>query len=331
MTGITAVHGAASTTPSVVNVTHLELFANFTAALWVPEVDDDLCSTVTRCAIKASLKTPYLLHAILALSARHLSATRPEQKAFYLAQATELQNQAIAMFNASIGLPLRQVGPENAVTMLLFSSCMARHSLVDVLAAAPQCDDLDAFLDLYTNHCQLQRGVSTIFLKYQHFIQESELRPLSDWSNLAFSSAGGGPQTSSIRRLLASSPNLSSKEIQVCEEALSFLQVALAQVNATSIAPGERSGWRHIAFNWNLLAPAAYGELLSRRVPEAIVVLSYYFVLLHYDRGSWQVGDVGQRLLDLAMQYLGNEWEPWLAWPLAAVARGSSSLGRGTP
>jgi hypothetical protein len=64
-----------------------------------------------------------------------------------------------------------------------------------------------------------------------------------------------------------------------------------------------------------MLASPDFTSLLSAKKPEALVLLSYYALLLHHGRGLWQVGDTGTYLMDLIVDYLPSEWHFWLEYP----------------
>jgi hypothetical protein len=66
--------------------------------------------------------------------------------------------------------------------------------------------------------------------------------------------------------------------------------------------------------------PHEFTKLLSQRRPEAIAIMGYWALLLHYSRALWHVADAGSYLLRSISQYLGQDWEPWLSWPLSMLA-----------
>jgi hypothetical protein len=263
---------------------------------------------------------------MLALSARHLAVEGDaERRELFHVQAIELQNAAISLFNAMAAQRQKVAEMDDAVAMLLFSSCISRHSITDVLATGKQSADLDSFLDRYLHYVQVQYGVTAIYHQYQDMIEGSDLGPLSKWAIKDLYATDEelqkGEETASIRGLLASSTSLSAEDLKAYMNALSPLQRALSQINAKSEDRSREQNWLHLAFNWILLVEEAYRELLRRRLPEAVAVLAHYFVLLHHSRHTWQIGDCGARLLRLAVAHLGDQWTTWIAWPQAAVAR----------
>jgi hypothetical protein len=66
--------------------------------------------------------------------------------------------------------------------------------------------------------------------------------------------------------------------------------------------------------------PQLFTDLLSQRRPEAIAIMGYWALLLHYSRALWHVGDSGAHLLNSISQHLGHDWQHWLSWPLSVLA-----------
>jgi hypothetical protein len=60
--------------------------------------------------------------------------------------------------------------------------------------------------------------------------------------------------------------------------------------------------------------------LLSRRKPEALIILAHYAVLLHRRRRVWLVGNVGWILIQEISKFLGTFWKTWLDWPNEVIA-----------
>ncbi len=104
-------------------------------------------------ALKIGLESPFLLHEMLAFSARHLAFVHPERSAFYLHQAVALQTRAVSLFNATSAA----VEQSNCVAILLFSSILGHHLLADTLVKRDD-SDLDAFIEQYIRCAEMARG-----------------------------------------------------------------------------------------------------------------------------------------------------------------------------
>ncbi|KAM7192989.1 hypothetical protein V8F33_008037 [Rhypophila sp. PSN 637] len=75
---------------------------------------------------------------------------------------------------------------------------------------------------------------------------------------------------------------------------------------------------------FTMLSPQEYSTMLEHKRPEALVILAYYALLLHYGRHMWQVGDSGRVILGMVSEYLGEEWRVWIGGPLGVVFDGTS-------
>lgn len=68
-----------------------------------------------------------------------------------------------------------------------------------------------------------------------------------------------------------------------------------------------------------------YILLLRQRRPEALAVLTYYAVLLHYAKDHWLVHDFGKFLIDSISDHLGEFWSDWLDWPRSVLANSQNA------
>lgn len=120
--------------------------------------------------------------------------------------------------------------------------------------------------------------------------------------------------------LIDSSDSLDEKDKNACRLVIQYLQLGFDAIlapkteAATETEEDEDIRYRMI-FLWTVLVPPEFTGLLAALRGEALVVLGYYALLLHYGRGMWQVGDAGCHVLGLVGRYLGQEWDCWLDYP----------------
>lgn len=271
----------------------------------MPDIEPDMCEPGTKIALDAALASPYLLNEILAFSARHLAAARPGAAAGHLARAVRLQNMAIAQFNAAKA----EVDETNCVPMLLFSSLLGRHLLVDTLAARA---DLISFLDRYVQYVGIHRGLRAVAGASWPLLVRSELRPLLAWGSGVTQTVPRGEQCAQLRQLIAAS-ELSPVEADACHKAVYYLQAGFDELSDG----GARC---QIPFMWSIVVPREFTDMVGMRRVEAMAIFAYYAVLLHHRRGLWQIGDAGLYLFELVVSFLGPEWGPWMAWPRTLLA-----------
>ncbi|KAH9229206.1 hypothetical protein K456DRAFT_1753061 [Colletotrichum gloeosporioides 23] len=259
---------------------HMELLPHFSFDVYVPEFDDSLGRPATELVLKIAQEAPFLMHGVLAMSARHLSITRPEQSARYLDQAFRLQTRAIELFNATHDENSR----EKCMARLLLSSVLGRHILADVL----RDDGLDfpSFLNRFAQGVRIHGGVKAVAAQ-------------QDWPNKA------------LQSLIAHSPNLKEEDKSACEMALRLVDTGLNDLKD----PDRVDYGRRMIFTWSIMLPDRYVRLLERQAPEALVVLARYAIFLHFGQNFWQIGDAGSYLLRSINNHWGQAWQPWLSWP----------------
>lgn len=286
---------------------HMELFVHLITNRDLFSLGDtvkDYKATLDVC-IRKSVEAPYLLHQMLAFSARHLAVLHPDRATHYLEQAMTLQTRAVALFNAT----RREVDSSNCVPILLFSINLGHHLLADALAYRGS-DGLYGFLEYYTYCVDLNRGIYNVAASAWPLLVESEIEPVLSWSRKESAKEPKGTECAPISKLVDDSTTLDKREKEVCRSAIKYLQVGFDAMSS------EEEGARYrMIFQWTMLASPEFNSLLSERKPEALILLSYYALLLHYGRNLWQVDNAGQYLIGVIRDYLGPEWHFWLGYP----------------
>ncbi|KAM0292369.1 hypothetical protein ACHAO9_003347 [Fusarium lateritium] len=289
---------------------HMELFVHLITNKDLFSLRDrfgDFQPTFDLC-IEKSIKAPYLLHQVLAFSARHLAVIHPERSEHYLHQAVGLQTRAVSLFNSS----KRQVDASNCVPIILFSVTLGHHLLADSLASRGS-GVLDEFLKQYVQCVDMNRGLYNIVVSAWPLLLDSELEPVLSWSRRQSAKDPVGNHCDPVLQLIKDSNSLNDTEREVCREATEYLQVGFDAMMLEEEA--ETSNRYRMIFQWTMLSSPEYTKLLTAKQPEALILLGYYALLLHYARSLWQVGDTGAYLLGLIVNYLEPEWHFWLKYP----------------
>ncbi|GKT60619.1 C6 finger domain-containing protein [Colletotrichum tofieldiae] len=302
---------APSLLDGMVNMGHMKLLLHFSLALAVPELEETFRERNTELTLRTGVESPYLMHEVLALSARHMSILEPENASEYLDHAVQLQTRAISLFNTQ----KVHINESTCVSLVLFSSILGRHLCIDALAF--RGPDLEAFLDCYVNFARIRRGVRTIVSRAWPLLKNSELCSLVSWGLGLSRLRSVGQDCNGILDLLAASSSLPPGSKETCIAAMEMLQIAIDDTS-TRVYFG-RKHQIQIIFSWSLLVSEDFTEMLAERSPEAIAVLAHYAAVLHMARDLWQIGDSGTYLLNAICQYLGADWEDWLAWPRSVV------------
>ncbi len=292
-----------------VNMVHLELLVNFSIEVQFPHIQGYMEYRGREMIFKAGLDAPYLMHQVMALSARHLSVVKADRSDFYMHLAVQLQTRAVSMFNETA----IEVNESNCMAMLIFSSLLGRHLLIDVLARRDS--DFETFLDKYTECIKLHKGIREIAASAWPYLIETELSPYLAWGRELWHTVPKGSDTDDVQSLISSSTGLDDAEKALCIDAIHQLQIGLDE--ATEPSSGKRG--IQMIFNWVVAFRPELTDLLIQRSPEALVVLAFYALLLHHERERWQVRDAGGYLLHAVSRSLGPGWGQWLARPTEKI------------
>lgn len=251
---------------------------------------------------------PFLLHQILAISALHLAYLTADRRVYYSTKAIEMQSHALEEFNNIQD----KIGPSSCGAVMLFSSLLAVH----VLADRSQTHHLSSneYLNAFVNCLNLMRSIRKVVItEWLPQIAESDLKPLFDVQQPQ-KPYNIPPQCRELEQLPRTA-DLGPSSIAVYEAAIERLQwmYALADIPTTT----------HSTIRWLLAWPLqlqeGYSKLLNERRPEALIILAYYGVLLHFYREAWAVGDSGTLVIRAINSQIGSYWSQWMAWPLQIV------------
>ncbi|CVL02503.1 uncharacterized protein FMAN_00025 [Fusarium mangiferae] len=251
-----------------------------------------------------ALKAPYLMNQLLALSALHLS-NPPSLRQPYYQLATSLQTRALALFNEE----RQEVSEESSVPMFLFSSLVGVHVLCDTLQGPRE--SFGAVLDRFITYLYIHRGVRAVTKHSWHTIKNSGLGPILQQIEDAFPAPDKETEATAILHRMIDS-NASQSSATKYHNAASTLQRSFSLHEALN-QPNKRRFDAAIAFCLDV--DDEYLELLKKRQPEALVILAFFAVLLHWNGSTWIFGDGGQYLIQSITAHLGLHWAEWLQWP----------------
>jgi hypothetical protein len=257
-------------------------------------------------ALSTNLKSPVLMHQLLAFSSRHLAYLHPERFTFYDHQAVALQTKAISLFNTTYST--RNIDQANCVPVVLFASILGHHTLTDALAWRHP-DGIQSFIRHFVQCISTHRGIHTIATTTWPMLMESSLSPILSLSHAFTSRSPKGQHCTAASSMVRESSSLSPAEKNACLSALRYLQVGF---DAATAEEGEEQNRHHMVCTWPMLLTPSFTSLLSTLRPEALVVLAHYAEILHYARELWQVRDAGVYILGMILDYLDGTWAQWL-------------------
>jgi hypothetical protein len=117
-----------------------------------------------------------------------------------------------------------------------------------------------------------------------------------------------------MERLPVSSPE-EIDEMDIYRETLALLRRSFA----LPWQPGAPLGVKFSVFIWVESVPQEYLELLSVLRPIALVMLCSMCVLLQQCGHFWYIKGAAERIIKEVYSVLGEEWKPWIAWPLQRI------------
>ncbi|GAB1315815.1 Sterol uptake control protein 2 [Madurella fahalii] len=287
-----------------VDMVHMELLYHYVSddGGIYPLLDDCLKHII----MATALREPYVMHSVLALSAHHLSVIRPGQQPFYHNLAIQLQTRALSLFN-SIDVSFFGDSIEKRIPVFIFSCLLGFHALCDFLSHRD--GDFDSAIARYQAYLRLHRGMHTVMAGHWDGLRDTELRVIFDelWPR-RFRMKLEGQECDDIRRRIESS-SLDPNELATTQKAIDLVQAVLEARHSLK----RRA---YILGSWAALISEPFVGMLERGRPEALAVLAYYFLALHYCRDVWMVGGAGQFLLTLLVDHFrGGEWEAWVGPP----------------
>ncbi|KAK3316265.1 hypothetical protein B0H66DRAFT_604565 [Apodospora peruviana] len=286
-----------------INMVHMELLHHYLTndLTSYPEMAEHF----KHVSMRHALREPYLMYQILALAARHLCYCRPESAVFYQTQAIQLQTRALSLFNSlDVGYFDRSIS--NLATVFLFSSQLGVQALCDMLSYRDH--DFPSALARFMGYLRLHRGVHRVLDGHRAEMVGSDVGPILELGVQWYNVGGEGHECDDIRRRIMSVPDLDAESLDATLKAIDLLQWVI---------DGEprAAGRAHVLLSWTTMIGRSFVDLLEAGRPEALAVLAYYFLVLHYCREVWVFGSSGQYFLTSLSNYLGPEWAPWIETP----------------
>ncbi|KAK1622540.1 hypothetical protein BDP81DRAFT_466054 [Colletotrichum phormii] len=259
--------------------------------------------------LEAALNTPYLMDVLLGLSAQHMAELHPHRADFYQHQATQLQTRALMMFNDA----KEEIDDDTCIPMFLFASCLGTQVLCDTLHSYRT--DFNGFLDQFAWYLNLHRGVSTVTGRSWHIIRESGCK---DFVEFLESNKPDPNQRSEVDILhsMLDQADLGPVSLQACRDATESLRQCYSIYRSIAVRSTHQSA---SVMAFGVRVATGFIDVVKQRRPEALVILAFYAVLLHWCRSYWVFGDAGQWIIRSVSAHLGDYWSEWLAFPQAVL------------
>ncbi|KAK4166403.1 acyl-CoA N-acyltransferase [Cladorrhinum sp. PSN259] len=301
---------------SKVDLVHMQLLHHYLTnhAEIYPFVMGDLHNIIVNMALFGSeQEKPFLIHSLLALSARHLSSVssgHQGQSGYYHDLAIQLQTQALTLFN-SFDIAYFGQSLERRIPAFIFSAIIGFHALCDMLSFRDE--DFGVALKRLTEYLRLHRGIISVMDGYWEDLKKTELGIVFRMAVPPdFSGAEGeGKECEDILRRLDGA-GLEAEELAAARKAVNALQWVFD-------SGPEHDKKIHVLCYWAVVIPQPLVGMIETGRGEALAILAYYFLALHYCRRAWLTGDSGEFLLRGLVRYLGPEWEGWVERPMTML------------
>ena len=225
-----------------VNLEYMELLIRFEFAEHAPDLNVELHPFASKLLFKCALDAPYLMHEILAVSARRLAVLEPGRADHFRRNAIHLQTKAVSIYNETGAKA--QIDQTNCSALLLFCSLLGRHLLADLLARRDS--DFDDFLARFLELLSISRGLMAMSVAAWDLLLQSEIKHLVLWALEISQSTPQGHHCDGLQRLVAESQDLSPSSKEACMTAIACLQVGF-----DSLLGGDARNQKHLmVFMW---------------------------------------------------------------------------------
>lgn len=257
--------------------------------------------------VEAALSYPFLMNEMLAFAALHLAHLNPAKARLYKHHAVGLQTHALSIFNRE----MTKVNRENGKAVMLFSWLMTLHTLHET--AEPV--DVGGYLDRFAHYMQLHRGVRNITADSWQAMLDSDMRLMLLEASKVINNVDSGSHTVELEGFIRDSEGLNDDEKSVCQDALKRIQWFLGKVDGPEKQHPSHTATFLSLISWPVVIDVDFLRLVSERTPEALLVLSYYAIMLHLCRDVWVIGVSGQLLIQSVRLHLDDKLHRWLDWP----------------
>ncbi|KAH6995316.1 hypothetical protein EDB80DRAFT_728933 [Ilyonectria destructans] len=273
--------------------------------------------------IKEAFSFPFLLQQLLAFSGFHLAFLHPDRRHHYLLQASQHQSLAIAGMSSILTAELM---PSNCHALYASSVFV----IIGAFGAYPSCDKynssfqpIDSLVDIFI----LIRGMSMILDSSGPDLRNGPLKGffgscLSPRVDLMKHLQPIADQLHQVRlHLTEQNSSLDDNERDALLDAVTSFTSLITEVTSShkmAATPELRA-----VFAWPMRISTTYLDLMRRRHPLALVVLSYYCGLLHSREANyWFFKGWANALINLIKkQLVDSPWAEWIQWAVENIQK----------
>lgn len=283
---------------------------------------------------RIAFRSQYVMHGLLGFSALHLATIQPERAHLLRASATNHLDQALGLYRQDTG----PATAENSDARFTFTWLVALFAFAIPSSVPP----IDAMIELFS----LVRGIEVVLQESLIWIIQGPFAPIL--TRAFVESKGLSNDGSALSMAFAFQPSTSQSNGADCAlnenlpEGMDFgLNHLDYMIGMQNMVPEERrtcvlvlrelkqlyaemlssqaSCGMSMVMCFPKQDPSHFSLLLKRRVPQALIILAYYTVLLDLLDSRWWINGWGRRVLSDVVGSLGDEWKSWIDWPVQTV------------
>lgn len=303
-------HEAITSQETIADIVHMRLLHHYITVTaktlaYTPDVADVYSTYIPKVAFDNS----YVLHAILSLTALHLSRSDLAQRVDYILKARRHHQTALAQFRAGV----KAISESNFEVVLVFNAFLFPYTCA---ISASSTDMEDVFESIFSNLI-VTRMVGPLIQAsglYEDMLRSDLGRIIpNDVRSIDWKHAEPPQETQlvQLRRFSEGFHHVYPTEItDAYKEAIDRLDLLF---EATSKLPKPPSD--SLLRLWIHFVPARFIELLSEKQPGALIIFAHYGVFLGRNQNYWFLEGIGELILSVADAFVPMEWRSWLDWP----------------
>jgi hypothetical protein len=297
--------------PPALALSDLELLHHYTTSTAYTLSRSPLLQKVWRVkAPQIGFSSPFVLHALLAVSALHMMHLDPARCDYFLSQAQTHHDAAVA----TVAPIVPSLATENSAALFLFSSLTCIFS-----CGKPRTEDDFLFLEQgrVADWVRFFRGTKAIMDHGGAAVTSGALAPLFvNRTQIALPAAGSGTAEDGetyvwgLKQMIRNEVKNPAHQTAYLD-ALDEMSKSFAAVMG---AGEERMVETADVFSWLLGVSDEYLDLLGLETPFALITFAYFCILLKRVEWMWWLRGLSEKLMSELTPGCKNYAE-WLQWP----------------